>query len=300
MNTEKFEVLLSVIKTKNLSKTAQLLGYTPSGVSRIIKTLENELGFPLFVRSKKSLTPTKSCEGLLPLVKSFLQSASDIESFSASVCGLLAGTLTVGTSASMYYAPLVKIIKEFNLLYPDVKFNIVEDTSSHFATALEQGKVDFCIMSRRSGDFLWEHLCYDELIIWANKEHPFAKSKGISINQLRKEKFVDIYPNIDTDKKRFFEKFEIEPDIQYTANDLFAYYAMVEAGLGIAVANRNYTGNFKGDVVSVSIDPPYFTELGIATPKLSSLSPAAKSFLDFVKSQKKTELLSSISYKHLF
>lgn len=295
MNTEKFEVLLSVIKTKNLSKTAQELGYTPSGVSRIIQTLENDLGFPLFVRAKKNLVPTANCKALIPFVNTFLKSASDIEDFSSAVCGLLKGTLTVGTSASMYYAPLVKIIKDFNLAYPDVKFNIVEDTSTHFATALEQGEIDFCIMSRREGDFLWEHLCYDELIIWANKEHPFAKSNGIPIDQLYKEKFVDIYPNIDTDKKRFFEKFNIAPDVQYTANDLFAYYSMVEAGLGIAVANRNYTGNFKGDVASVSLDPPYFIELGIATPKTSVLSPAARRFWDFVKLQKKTELLSSIS-----
>ncbi len=295
MNTEKFEVLLSVIKTKNLSKTAQELGYTPSGVSRIIQTLENDLGFPLFVRAKKNLVPTANCKALIPFVNTFLKSASDIESFSSAVCGLLKGTLTVGTSASMYYAPLVKIIKDFNLAYPDVKFNIVEDTSTHFATALEQGEIDFCIMSRREGDFLWEHLCYDELIIWANKEHPFAKSNGIPIDHLYKEKFVDIYLNIDTDKKRFFEKFNIAPDVQYTANDLFAYYSMVEAGLGIAVANRNYTGNFKGDVASVSLDPPYFIELGIATPKEAAPSPAAKMFWDFVKSQKKTELLSSIS-----
>lgn len=51
MDTKKCIVLLSVLDKLNITEAAKKLGYTPSGVSRIIESMEKELGFPLLIRS---------------------------------------------------------------------------------------------------------------------------------------------------------------------------------------------------------------------------------------------------------
>lgn len=281
MNTDRYKVLLTAIETGTLSTTADMLGYTPSGVSRAIASLEYELGFPLLIRSKTGVIPTEDCTKLLPSIRALLQSASNLTEISSGIRGIQSGTVTVGASANMYYRWLTKMIKEYNCIHPGINFNIIEGTSSVLAEKLEDGSIDFCIMSRREGSFQWKHLCYDELVIWVNQEHPSATSGTISVKQLAKEKFIDVYPGMDTDKNRFFKEHRITPNISYTTNDLYAYYSMVEAGLGIAVANKNYTESFSGSVVSVSLDPQHWVEIGIAFPNNEILSPSAKSFIDY-------------------
>ena len=50
MDTEKCAALLCALEEGTLARAAERLGYTPSGISRMVAALEEELGFPLLVR----------------------------------------------------------------------------------------------------------------------------------------------------------------------------------------------------------------------------------------------------------
>ena len=66
MDTEKISALLMALELGSLSAAAEVLGYTPSGISRMMASLEAEAGFPLLIRSREGLRPTRECETLLP------------------------------------------------------------------------------------------------------------------------------------------------------------------------------------------------------------------------------------------
>ena len=66
MDTEKCTVLLTAIDQGSLSGAAEALGYTPSGVSRLVASLEAELGLPLLVRGKGGVTPPPSARRCAP------------------------------------------------------------------------------------------------------------------------------------------------------------------------------------------------------------------------------------------
>ena len=55
MDTEKCRALLAVLEAGSLSAAAEKLDYTPSGLSRMMAALEQELGFPLLSRSHSGL-----------------------------------------------------------------------------------------------------------------------------------------------------------------------------------------------------------------------------------------------------
>ena len=48
MELTRYEVFADAAKTGNFTKTADRMGYTQPGVSRTLRLLERELGFPLF------------------------------------------------------------------------------------------------------------------------------------------------------------------------------------------------------------------------------------------------------------
>ena len=69
MEAVKCEAFLAAAELGSLTATAELLGYTQSGVTRMIGTLEEELGFPLFLRSKKGVQLTENGTLMLPLLR---------------------------------------------------------------------------------------------------------------------------------------------------------------------------------------------------------------------------------------
>ena len=51
MNIRKYEAFVKAVELGSLSKAAEQLGYTQSGISHMMQSLEDEVGFPLMVRT---------------------------------------------------------------------------------------------------------------------------------------------------------------------------------------------------------------------------------------------------------
>ena len=60
MNLEHLEVFVNLAETLNFSRTAIEMNLSQSAVSQIISSMENELGFLLFKRSRKQVHLTES------------------------------------------------------------------------------------------------------------------------------------------------------------------------------------------------------------------------------------------------
>ena len=60
METTKCAVLMCVLECGSLSRAAEELGYTQSGVSRVLKSLEEEIGLELLRRNNGGVTPTEN------------------------------------------------------------------------------------------------------------------------------------------------------------------------------------------------------------------------------------------------
>ena len=62
MDVTKCEAFLAAIDHGSLTAAGVFLGYTQSGITRMINALEEEVGFPLFIRTKKGcLLYTSRC-----------------------------------------------------------------------------------------------------------------------------------------------------------------------------------------------------------------------------------------------
>ena len=96
-----------------------------------------------------------------------------------------------------------------------------------------------------------------------------------------KEPYIETYPDKDIDNARVFARCGITPNLKFSTMDSLATYSMVEAGLGLAMNNALNGRAWPGGVRILPLDPPQIVEIGAAT--LSDLSPAARTFLDFLE-----------------
>ena len=283
MDTEKCAALLCALEEGTLARAADRLGYTPSGISRMIAALEEDVGFPLLYRGRSGVSATGECEALLPALRQMVYQAESCRQTAASLRGLEQGSITVGANYRFYARQLAQLMARFREKHPGIAFQTIEGTSTTLVTALQEHRADLCIISRREGPHQWLPLRQDQMMVMLSPQHPLA-ADTVPIRRLETESYIEIYPGRETDNSRILAENGVCPGNRFAGvEDDFSAMAMVEAGLGIALVNALIAGMLNGNVVFRPLDPPQYVEVGIATPPPEIMSPAARRFLNFVR-----------------
>ena len=82
MNQKQMEYFLGVCRQGNIQSAADKLYVSRQGVSKMLKTLEEELGQLLFIRNPHGLVPTDYANALLPHVQRLLAEYRSIANMS--------------------------------------------------------------------------------------------------------------------------------------------------------------------------------------------------------------------------
>ena len=109
MDTEKCRVLLTVLHERSLSAAAEALGYTPSGISRLVDSLERETGFPLLHRGRGGVSATRACQELLPLMRRMAELDEQYQQLAHRIQGLDVGRVVAGTNYAAFYPWLSEV-----------------------------------------------------------------------------------------------------------------------------------------------------------------------------------------------
>lgn len=126
MDTERWQILLKAIDRGSLRAAADEMGFTVSGISRSVATLEKELGFALLYRAKSGVQPTAECRQLLPSVRELLFAQERLEQTAAKVRGADCGTIVIGTAYNCYYEWVTQMMAAFRTRHPGVVIKIVK------------------------------------------------------------------------------------------------------------------------------------------------------------------------------
>lgn len=283
MDTEKCYALLRSIELGSLSAAAQELGYTVSGMSRLVLSLEDELGFRLLNRSRSGVVPTRECELLLPAMRELARWAESCRQLAGEVRGLETGRIRVGMSYPAYYPALGEAVSGFSREHPGVEIALFEGTSSVLAGALERREADFCVMSRRETGCAWTPLTTDSLAVWLPANHPLAQLAAYPAAELERETYIDISPGEETDNSRFLAERGINVRRRASTSDVYGALSLVGAGLGVALVNTLLARGIDTGhrAVLLPLDPPYLVEIGAAYHPPEEQSPAARRFTDY-------------------
>ena len=128
MSLVKYEILLNVLHYGSITAAAEQMGYTQSGVSHMLNSLEDEFGVKLITRNKKGVHLTSSGEILLPYIKNVILENDALIQAISEVNDVLRGHLTIGsfTTVASHYLP--HLIRDFNKVYPNVTFKLKNGT----------------------------------------------------------------------------------------------------------------------------------------------------------------------------
>lgn len=288
MSINKFKVLLKVVELGSLTQAAEVMGFTQSGVSHMISSLEDEFGFSLLIRNRSGAKLTTNGEEILKTIREILKWNEHLEQQVASIHGIELGTIHIGTFTSVGVHWLPGIIQDFQRDYPHIEIRLVEGDYREIEDWIAEGKIDCGFLSLPTSDtFDAIPLHQDPMLVLLPLEHPLSSEDSISFSQIENEPFIMPSQGSDYDVNRMLVKARIKPDIKYTLGDDYAIMAMVEKGLGISILPELVLRGQLRNIRLIELKEKSFRSLGIAVNSMREISPATKRFLNYVKSYPK-------------
>lgn len=288
MNTNKIKLLLASVEAGSLTKAGTQLGYSQSGVTQIIKSLEQELGFQLLKKSNKGVELTNEGKSLLPIMRKLLNDEERFNQEVAEIQGLHKGKIRIGThiSTSMHWLPI--IIEHLQNNYPDITVEIEECGQEEMMEGINEGRMDVVLMSYYPE--LEKNLCFipiyeDPMVVFFSARHhgELCSYDAIPIEDIKEYPFLLTEANYDMDARKVFSDAGIVPNVKYTSKNDFAVMSMVERGIGIAVLPEFIIDGYSGDYEYRLVSPPYYRQLGIGVKSIENTGPLVRLFIDLIK-----------------
>ncbi|NYE37865.1 DNA-binding transcriptional LysR family regulator [Nocardioides cavernae] len=144
MERRQLEFFLAIAEAGSFTRAAQALHVAQPSLSHSMRTLETELGSPLFERHGRGVRLTAAGEALLAPARRAVRSFGLAASAVRGVADGGSGTLRLVSSTSWAVHPLVGLIGEFRRQRPQVRFEVTDPAAR--AVVLDQvrtGQVDF-------------------------------------------------------------------------------------------------------------------------------------------------------------
>ena len=286
MDTSKIRALLAAADMGSISKAAEALGYTQSAVTHMMRSLEDEAGFPLLLRGNRGVSLTPDGERLAPLFRELVHTDDRLMQAFALTRGVERGEVPIGTYSSISLHWIPQILEEFLKRYPNIEVELLEGNAEEIEEWLSSGRIDIAYTSLRPYfTFDTVKILDDPMYAILPRSHPRAKDKTFPITAFKGESFLvyvsDTRPELDI--KQAMDQAGVSMNGRFSSNFDMSILAMVEHNLGVTILPKLILDGASAKVAAIPIDPPITRSLGMAVRSMADASPAMKRFMSCTK-----------------
>lgn len=284
MDLRKIEIFLQAVDRGNLTITADAAGYTQSGVSHIIKNLEDNFGFPLLHRFHTGVAPTEDARRLLPVMREFVDCYRRLEQQAAAIKELETGVVRVGTLASVSAQWMPRIIQGFQQEHPRIEVQLFSGGGGDVEKWLDQNRVDFAIGTRLGGNLEWIPLAEDAYFAVLPSGHRLAGLEEFPVQAFQDLRVILVPESVHRDTYNLLRRHGVKPDFYHSAADDLTQICMVESGLGVTIfPGLVLRGYLHHAIKAIPLAPANTRRLGILVRSMKKTAPAVKTFISYTK-----------------
>lgn len=279
----KYRAFLTAARLGSFTRAGEVLGYSQSGISRMIADLEREWGVKLLERDRGGVHLTSEGHELAPAVQAVCDEHGRLQARIDAMSGLETGLIRIGTVTSVATHWLPNIVKRFRQDYPNIDYEIITRGYSEVERMIAEGQVDCGFVrlpTRRTFDTIY--LGRDELKVVMSADHPMASVDHFPVHSLSDYPFMAIDKQGDSDIAPILDKYDIRLQSSMITWDDYAVFAMVEKGLGISVQPELILQRLPFNIVAKGFDEPQYRELALAMRNRDSVPLATKRFIDYL------------------
>ena len=289
MDYRHLKYFMEVAEQKSFSKAARNLHISQSAISRMIKSLEDELGVVLFIRNAKTVEITAPGIIFLNYAKRCLFIFEHLKSDFENEFNLKQDTIEIGLPPITDAHVFAKLLGEFKKNYPQIAIKLYEHGSKVIETSVQEGVIDVGIICTiPNNEFESFFLSEDEMCVVMPKGYPLEEHQVVPMKLLADYPLV-LYRddfNMHDDIMTNCKKIGFTPKIVFETSQRELMLQTVASGLGVAILpSRLCPANSEESkvVTRVMTEPRMTHHLYAIWKKGRYLSRAARLWIEFTK-----------------
>ncbi len=290
MELRHLRYFVAVAEHLSFGRAAARLHISQPPLSRQIRALEEELGTPLFVRTKRSVALTPAGAGLLPEARVLLRAADALKEGARHIAAGDVGALALGFIAVAAYSVLPELAPEFRRRHPGVRLALQEGTTDTLLAALKQGEIDagLVLPPVDDGSLRYVPLFHDTLVAALPAARRPARGGSISLKSLAQEPFVLFPRQVGSGLYdlivAFCRRTGFSPRIEQEAIQMQTIVSLVAAGMGVALVPASLQSMRRAGVAYRALaERSPAVEIGIAW-RAADRAPAVQAFVAVAQS----------------
>jgi DNA-binding transcriptional LysR family regulator len=277
MNFQQLRYVRAAVQNDlNLTKVAQELFTSQSGVSKQIKELEAELKLEIFVRRGKRLVSlTEAGHSAAQVIERLLQEAENLRRLSEQFVQAEQGRLVIATTHNQANYVLPQVLVRFREEFPHVDVELRQGTPSLVVEMLLRGEADIGIATesidgqpglRTFPCFTWEHVAI------VPHGHRLEALDAPTLADLAAYPIITYTPEFSgrSNVDAAFASAGLRPDIRLAAVDADVIKTYVRLGMGVGiVAEMAVVNGSADDFATIRGSSPFFSQSStkIAVPE---------------------------------
>jgi Transcriptional regulator len=290
MELWQMKYFIQVCNDKSFSKAAKKLYISQQGLSKAIKTIEDEFQVILFERSARGVTPTLYGELLYEQAYKILVEYDKMLDLFYKNINSEKGSISIGIP-NILHSIFFKTICKFQESYPNINFNLIELGSYSCEKKLLDNLVDVCFALKPENLDLFDYIPITlyEMILLVNNDNPLSKKSYVKTADLKNENFIMLssdYKIRDITINRCLES-GFYPNIVFTTSQLNFIIELVELNKGIAIIpvwKSNICPKDQYNITALSFeDQPFSIKVGFIIPKQRKPNYITNTFIMFIK-----------------
>jgi DNA-binding transcriptional LysR family regulator len=263
MDIKGLQYFIAAAERLNFTVAARECFITQTAMSLHISKMEDELGFPLFYRSKRFVELTKAGKYFYKDMKKIVQIYEAAVEHGANVAQGTNGIIRILLPSCIEGFLFLDKFRLFNKLYHDVDLRVMIDTPERHIDSVKNGQADICIGApddmECESEFVVERVRNDPAVLICKENHPFAKMGIVDAEQLKSECIICCGPHGIPNTFRITLKHRLKLNIDthsiLSVNNLDEMLLMIELGRGIGILPEFIKSRIPFDTTGLTFIP---------------------------------------------
>lgn len=220
LSAKQIEIFYEVYKNSSMTAAAATLNISQPAISKTLGNIEKNLNFKLFLRKGKKLVPTHEADDLFEHASVV---HSQLKSFNAIANTYKARSvdfINIGTTPSLAEGIIPQIIEKYNMIKPEVKFNLINLSSIDLIEDRYKPDIDLTICFNAKNSSTLRSIVIKEGIHCLVSPKKFLLDNEVYLKDLADLPFIEI-----TNLLSFYEESSIS---NYLKNSLINMNTLVK------------------------------------------------------------------------
>src|SRR5210317_144315 len=256
LSSNQIEIFYEVYKNSSMTAAANKMQISQPSISKTLAAVEKNLGFKLFLRKGKKLIPTNEAVELFEQASIVTNQLKNFNYIANTYKSRSLDFINIGTTPSLAETLVPKIIKKYNLVKPDARFNLINLNSIDLIEERYKPDIDITICFNARSPSNSKNIIIKEGKHFLVSPKKYNLKKEIYLKDVLHIPYIEITNLLSlysaSSIMNYFVKNELDMNFYFKSDSYSAALSIINEGIGISILDDNTISKADKNLVNIS------------------------------------------------